>query len=155
VQYLFDRTAAAGAPPGTQYLAVSLSGADREMAMSVDALRELYVPAIAELLPAARAAKLEYFAATREHAATFRAAPGVASLRPGPGTPVDGLFLAGAWTATGWPATLEGAVLSGHAAARSALGALELSAPAQRSQHAGRRGHIEPSPAAALTWMGL
>ncbi|HEX7610966.1 MAG TPA: FAD-dependent oxidoreductase, partial [Solirubrobacteraceae bacterium] len=31
VQYLFDRSAAAGAPPGCQYLAVSLSGADREM----------------------------------------------------------------------------------------------------------------------------
>jgi monoamine oxidase len=37
---------------------------------------------------------------------------------------VPGLALAGAWTATGWPATLEGAVLSGHAAARCALEAL-------------------------------
>ena len=33
-------------------------------------------------------------------------------------------MLAGAWTDTGWPATLEGAVLSGHAAARCALEAL-------------------------------
>jgi uncharacterized protein with NAD-binding domain and iron-sulfur cluster len=61
------------------------------------------------------------FLATREHAATFRAAPGTAALRPGPTTAIPGLVLAGAWTATGWPATLEGAVLSGHAAARSAL----------------------------------
>ena len=30
-------------------------------------------------------------------------------------------MLAGAWTDTGWPATLEGAVLSGHAAAVEAL----------------------------------
>ncbi len=30
VQYLFDRSAAAGAPAGCQYLAVSLSGAERE-----------------------------------------------------------------------------------------------------------------------------
>jgi hypothetical protein len=36
---------------------------------------------------------------------------------------VPGLVLAGAWTDTGWPATLEGAVLSGHAAAEEALGA--------------------------------
>jgi squalene-associated FAD-dependent desaturase len=124
VQYLFDRSAAAGAPPGCQYLAVSLSGADREMQMSVDALREQYLPAIEQLLPGARGAKLESFLATREHAATFRAVPGTAALRPGPDTGVAGLVLAGSWTATGWPATLESAVLSGHAAARSVRSAL-------------------------------
>jgi monoamine oxidase len=37
---------------------------------------------------------------------------------------VDGLFLAGAWTATGWPATMEGAVRSGEDAARAALSTL-------------------------------
>jgi hydroxysqualene dehydroxylase len=126
VQYLFDRSAAAGAPPGTQYLAVSLSGAEREMKLSVDALRELYLPALRELLPRAREAKLEYFAATREHAATFRASPGVAALRPGPQTAAPGVVLAGAWTDTGWPATLEAAVLSGHAAAGSALAQLGI-----------------------------
>jgi len=128
VQYLFDRSAAAGAPPGCQYLAVSLSGADREMQMSVDALREQYLPAIEQLLPRARGAKLESFLATREHAATFRAVPGTAALRPGPDTGVAGLALAGSWTATGWPATLESAVLSGHAAARSVRTALEQEA---------------------------
>jgi hydroxysqualene dehydroxylase len=128
VQYLFDRSAAAGAPPGCQYLAVSLSGADREMQMSVDALREQYLPALEQLLPRARGAKLESFLATREHAATFRAVPGTAALRPGPDTGVPGLALAGSWTATGWPATLESAVLSGHAAARSVRAALEQEA---------------------------
>src|SRR4029077_7652423 len=53
VQYLFDRTAAAGTPAGCQYLAVSLSGAEREMQMSVDALRERYLPALEALLPRA------------------------------------------------------------------------------------------------------
>jgi squalene-associated FAD-dependent desaturase len=125
VQYLFDRSAAAGAPAGCQYLAVSLSGADREMQMSVDALREQYLPAIEQLLPRARGATLESFLATREHAATFRAVPGTAALRPGPDSGVAGLVLAGSWTATGWPATLESAVLSGHAAARSVRAALE------------------------------
>jgi len=130
VQYLFDRTAAAGAPPGCQYLAVSLSGAEREMQMGVDALRECYIPALQELLPAARGATVERFLATREHAATFRAAPGTAALRPGPRTTVPGLVLAGSWTNTGWPATLEGAVISGHAAAAEALAALEPGAVA-------------------------
>ena len=121
VQYLFDRTAAGGVPPGCQYLAVSLSGAEREMRMSVDELRELYLPALSALLPDARGARVEAFFATREHAATFRAVPGVARLRPGARTPIPGLLLAGAWTDTGWPATLEGAVMSGHTAAQAAL----------------------------------
>jgi uncharacterized protein with NAD-binding domain and iron-sulfur cluster len=100
---------------------VSLSGADEQMGMSVDRLRERYAPALAQLLPRARQAKLELFLATREHAATFRASPGVSALRPRSSTAVPGLALAGAWTQTGWPATLESAVLSGHAAARSVL----------------------------------
>ncbi len=125
VQYLFDRTQASGAPAGCQFLAVSLSGADREMAMSVDALREHYLPALSQLLPRARAARVQSFQVTREHAATFRAAPGVAALRPPSRTALRGLALAGSWTDTGWPATLESAVLSGHAAAEAALDGLQ------------------------------
>ncbi len=121
VQYLFDRSAAGGVPAGCQYLAVSLSGAEEEMRMSVDELRERYLPALSALLPRAREARVERFFVTREHAATFRASPGVASLRAGARTATPGLALAGAWTDTGWPATLEGAVLSGHAAAEAVL----------------------------------
>jgi squalene-associated FAD-dependent desaturase len=141
VQYLFDRSAAAGAPSGCQYLAVSLSGADQQMQMSVEALRERYLPELERLLPDARGARVERFLATREHAATFRAVPGSAALRPGPRTDVAGLVLAGSWTDTGWPATLEGAVMSGHAAAAEALAALELAAPAPgEAQFAGGGG---------------
>jgi hydroxysqualene dehydroxylase len=140
VQYLFDRSAAAGAPPGCQYLAVSLSGADEEMQMSVDALRERYVPALEALLPQARGAKLERFLITREHAATFRAVPGVGALRPGPQTSVPGLALAGSWTDTKWPATLESAVLSGHAAARTTLAALELAGTPGAAHRSGALG---------------
>ncbi len=124
VQYLFDRSVAAGAPAGMQYLAVSLSGAEREMSMSVEELREEYLPALRALLPRARQATVETFLVTREHAATFRAEPGTARLRPGAVTDVPGLVLAGTWTATSWPATLESAVLSGHSAAAQALASL-------------------------------
>jgi squalene-associated FAD-dependent desaturase len=120
VQYLFDRTAAAGLAHG-QYLAISLSGAEREMGESVQCLRERYVGALEDLLPRARGATVSAFHASREHAATFRAGPGSQALRPAARTSVPGLVLAGAWTDTGWPATLEGAVRSGHAAAREAL----------------------------------
>jgi squalene-associated FAD-dependent desaturase len=125
VQYIFDRTRAGGAPAGHQYLAVSLSGASREMKMSVDELRELYVPALRALLPRTREARLELFLVTREHAATFRASPGADSLRPPPGLAMGGLAVAGTWTATGWPATLESAVISGRAAARALIADLE------------------------------
>src|SRR5438067_6275765 len=128
VQYVFERGDAAHAPAGCQYLAVSLSGAEREMAMSVRALRERYLPALEELLPGARAARVLQFRVTREHAATFRASPGSAARRPAAGTSLPGLALAGAWTDTGWPATLEGAVRSGHAAGAAVLQALELGA---------------------------
>ncbi len=138
VQYLFDRTAAAGAPAGSQYLAVSLSGAEREMAMGVDELRERYEPALRDLLPRARGASMELFVATREHAATFRAAPGVQALRPPARTRLAGVVLAGTWTDTGWPATLEGAVMSGHEAARVALERLGIGAAAPGAQ--GARG---------------
>jgi uncharacterized protein with NAD-binding domain and iron-sulfur cluster len=107
------------------------------MQMSVQALREQYLPALRELLPRARQARVELFLATREHAATFRASPGVAALRPAAQTSLPGLALAGAWTATGWPATLEGAVLSGHAAARSALRTLGID-PAASDTRGGR-----------------
>ena len=89
--------------------------------MGRDELHERYVPALAELLPRARDARVERFEVVREHNATFRSAPGVGRLRPAARTGIDGLALAGAWTQTGWPATMEGAVRSGLAAAREAL----------------------------------
>ena len=142
VQYVFDRTRAARAPAGCQYLAVSLSGAECEMGMSAEALRERYLPALGELFPRAREAKVERFLATREHAATFRAAPGAARLRLAAATAVPGLVLAGAWTSTGWPATLEGAVLSGHTAATAALRALAGAAPSPSAAVAGLSGAL-------------
>jgi squalene-associated FAD-dependent desaturase len=122
VQYVFDRTEAVGLSDG-QYLAVSLSGAEEEMGMEAQALRERYVDALGELFPRAREAVVKSVHVSREHAATFRAAPGSSAMRPKARTSVPGLVLAGAWTDTGWPATLEGAVLSGHAAAREAMAA--------------------------------
>ncbi|MGA9285613.1 MAG: hydroxysqualene dehydroxylase HpnE [Solirubrobacteraceae bacterium] len=121
VQYLFDRSDAAGLSNGGQYLAISLSGAVAEMGLAADVLCERYVEAMGELFPKAREAKVQSVYVSREHAATFAPRPGTGRLRPAARTEVEGLVLAGAWTDTGWPATLESAVLSGHAAALEAL----------------------------------
>jgi squalene-associated FAD-dependent desaturase len=141
VQWVFDRTRISGLAPapepacGTgsrparasdtrapdpgrpQYLAISLSAADAYADVPAARLRERFVPALAELFPAARDANVTGFFVTRERRATFRQAPGTGALRPKAGTDLPGLVLAGAWTATGWPDTMEGAVRSGLAAA--------------------------------------
>jgi squalene-associated FAD-dependent desaturase len=126
VQWLFDRTATSGLEPGPgapQYLAVSLSAADDLVGTHPDEIAARIVDELARLLPAARAATVLDRLVTKERTATFRAVPGTAALRPAAATRAPGLAVAGAWTATGWPATMEGAVRSGHAAARSVLAA--------------------------------
>jgi squalene-associated FAD-dependent desaturase len=120
MQWIFDRTAAAGVKSG-QCLTVSLSVADAYVGASREALRAQFEPALQQLLPAARDAQIVEFFATCERAATFRGAPGTASKRPKTETGVRSIALAGAWTNTGWPATMEGAVRSGNNAARAAL----------------------------------
>jgi squalene-associated FAD-dependent desaturase len=120
VQWVFDRTAQSGLTEG-QYVAVSLSAADAIVDTPTAAIRELIVPALARLLPAAGQAEIRDFFVTRERHATFRPAPGTAGLRPPARTALPGLVLAGAWTATGWPATMEGAVRSGESAATAVV----------------------------------
>lgn len=123
VQWVFDRTHASGLRTG-QYLALSQSAAHDDIDAPVAALRERYLPELRRLLPGARGAEVRDFFVTRERTATFAPAPGVGRLRPGARTQAPGLYLAGAWTATGWPATMESAVRSGVSAADAALSAL-------------------------------
>ena len=120
VQYVFDRTASAGLDRG-QYLAVSLSAADAEMGLPAEEVKARTLAALAELFPRSRQAHVVDVLVSREPAATFRGSPGSRRVRPPSLTDVPGLVLAGAWTDTGWPATMEGAVRSGHTAARHAL----------------------------------
>ncbi|MEV0280734.1 hydroxysqualene dehydroxylase HpnE [Streptomyces sp. NPDC050610] len=129
VQWVFDRTDASGlaATPdgrGCQYLAVSQSAAQDDIDRPVAELRAKYLPELERLLPAARGAGVRDFFVTRERTATFAPTPGVGRLRPPAPTNAPGLYLAGAWTATGWPATMEGAVRSGLSAAAAALSRL-------------------------------
>ena len=121
LQWLFDRSGPQTGLGSSQYLAVSLSAADEWVGRSREELARVFLPAFAELLPAARTARVSTFFATGERAATFAQIPGTAGLRPAARTRHPSLFVAGAWTATGWPATMEGAVRSGLHAASAAL----------------------------------
>ena len=101
-----------------QYLVISQSAADDYVDVPAASLRATFLPALAELLPAAADAAVTDFFVTRERRATFRQVPGCGALRPAAATTVPGFVLAGAWTDTGWPDTMEGAVRSGLTAAR-------------------------------------
>ena len=120
VQWVFDKTRTSGLKTG-QYLAISLSAADGYVDVPTARLREQFLPALEELFPAARDARVTDFFVTRERRATFRQAPGCGALRPGAATSLPGLVLAGAWTDTGWPDTMEGAVRSGRTAAQELI----------------------------------
>ena len=158
VQWVFDRTSHSGLGSG-QYLAVSLSEADGYVDVPATALRERFLPAMADLFPAARDARVSDFFVTRERRATLRQVPGCERLRPGAATARPGLVLAGAWTDTGWPDTMEGAVRSGLNAARVLRRELAVPAGAFRPRDPGRAGPpgrvngsdpvSEPGPAGA------
>jgi squalene-associated FAD-dependent desaturase len=139
VQWVFDRTAPSGLREG-QYLAISLSAADAHVDVPAARLRERFLPALAELFPAAAQARVVDCFVTRERRATMRQVPGMGRLRPGAATAVPGLVLAGAWTDTGWPDTMEGAVRSGLNATRElrrSLSSPTLSWAASRPAGAG------------------
>ncbi len=127
VQWVFDRTGPSGLREG-QYLAISLSAADAYADVPAARLREQFLPALAELFPAAVQARVVDCFVTRERRATMRQVPGLARLRPGAATGRPGLVLAGAWTDTGWPDTMEGAVRSGLNAVRELRRSMDVAA---------------------------
>jgi squalene-associated FAD-dependent desaturase len=147
-QFVFDRTHASHLASG-QYLAVSVSAADRWIDEPVARLREVFVPELGRILPQSRAARVVDFFVTRERHATFRPAPGSAAARMPARTALPGLLVAGAWTDTGWPATMEGAVRSGLTAA-GALGipsiALRLTGHNVGSGGSTRQPRPQPQP---------
>jgi len=106
-------------PATAQHLNLLVSASDRFLGQSDRQTTGLLLEELEAVLPAARSAQLLATTLVHETRATFRAVPGSEAHRPAQQTPIPGLAIAGAWTATGWPATLEGAVRSGRAAVRA------------------------------------
>jgi hypothetical protein len=59
---------------------------------------------------------------SRENHAALLLAPGAARLRPLQQTPIQNLFVTGAWTDTGWPANLESTLVSARRCAELVAG---------------------------------
>jgi monoamine oxidase len=146
VQWVFDRTGPSGLREG-QYLAISLSAAEAYADVPAARLREQFLPALAELFPAAAQARVVDCFVSRERRATMRQVPGVGRLRPAAATATAGLVLAGAWTDTGWPDTMEGAVRSGLNAVRE----LRRSMDGAALRAPGRVPAAEPPPVSSGT----
>ena len=81
-----------------------------------------------DVLPALGGAAVRRSLVVRERHATLSLTPAADALRPGVGTPLPNLVLAGDWGQTGLPATIEGAVRSGRRAAALALAAARAGA---------------------------
>jgi squalene-associated FAD-dependent desaturase len=112
-QWLFNR--------GNNYVQIVVSASHQFRGVRADDIQNRILDELNAMFPNLSAAKLLRSKVVTEHAATFSPVPGVDQWRPGPVSPIENLFLAGDWTATGWPATMEGAVISGNNAAAAVL----------------------------------
>lgn len=100
-------------------LSVTISGADRLLEVSREALAERIWADVAEVTQIAK--PLPPWQIIKEKRATFAATPHENARRPGPTTRFSNVILAGDWTKTGLPATIEGAIRSGIRAAAMVL----------------------------------
>lgn len=108
-------------PYGDHYCQVVISASRSLEGMDRDAVVHRIVEELRAAFPAARDASLTSVRVVTDPTAVLSVRPGADRFRPGPRTAIEGLFLAGDWTATGWPSTMEGAVRSGRIAADSLL----------------------------------
>jgi len=120
IQWLFDKSRIWGA--NDHCISLVLSGAHEHIGRPKEELLAIALRELAEMLPVVRKAKLLRSLVIKERFATFSPSPEAEPVRPPARTPIQGLFLAGDWTATGLPATIEGAVQSGYTAARVLIG---------------------------------
>jgi len=99
---------------------VTVSAADTIIDAPAEKLAERLWPEVARALGLPET-DLPPFTVIKEKRATIAQTPAQIAMRPGTRTSLGNVVLAGDWTDTGLPATIEGAVRSGHAAARAIL----------------------------------
>ena len=120
MEWVFDKGRLYGRAGAPQHLAFIVSAAYRSASKTNAELVAAAEGALRRYFPAMAGATVERALVLRDPLATFASSPELEALRPGPDTPIAGLFLAGDWTDTGLPATIEGAVRSGQRAATPA-----------------------------------
>ncbi|HEX8878203.1 MAG TPA: hydroxysqualene dehydroxylase HpnE [Phycisphaerales bacterium] len=97
-----------------------ISAADAWLDLDTEAIAKRVVGDLNACFPGAVGADLTLARPVKERRATFAYTPGFDAIRPGvSAADGGGPFLAGDYTQTGWPATMEGAAISGFAAAEA------------------------------------
>lgn len=120
-QFVFDRGQLNAADAGLLAVVVSASGAALEQGN--EALAAQVATQLAQVLRMPALAAPQWSRVISEKRATFACTPNLQ--RPSNDIGIEGLALAGDYTASDYPATLESAVRSGIAAARVVLQSLE------------------------------
>ena len=120
VEWVFDKGRLYGREGAPQHLAFVVSAANRSATKTNAEFVAAAEGALRRYFPAMAGATVRRALVLRDPLATFASSPELEALRPGPDTPIVGLFLAGDWTDTGLPATIEGAVRSGERVAQRA-----------------------------------
>jgi zeta-carotene desaturase len=117
MQWMFNKD-------GGRYLQLVVSASRDLTALSRKEIIDLALGDLRLFFPRVHEANLLKAHVVKEQRATFSAAPGSQSLRPGTACAIPNLHMAGDWTRSGWPATMEGAVRSGYIAAEAVARAL-------------------------------
>lgn len=120
IQWVFNQSIRSSESAGA-YLGLVVSASDEWMKLSQQEIVRRALEELQSLFPSVKEAQLLKAIVVKEGRATFAPKPGSQALRPGPVSPVAGLYVAGDWTQTGWPATMESAVRSGYGAAEAVL----------------------------------
>lgn len=117
-QWIFNKDLILPTGKRSNQIAVIISAARDFVDWTRDALVDMAVSDLHELLPDSRSAVLLHSVIVKEREATLSHTVESDSLRLGPRTSIPNLILAGDWTDTGLPATIESAVMSGDVAAQ-------------------------------------
>ncbi len=121
-EWVFDRDGL-GAGGAGQRVATVASAANALADLPAEEVARRALADLVRHFPAVTGARLVRARVLKERRATVRLTPGLVRPAAGPVPGVPGLHLCGDYTDTGLPATVEGAVMSGEAAARAVLGA--------------------------------
>lgn len=116
---LYDRT-------GGSLVSMSVAPAQKLWHLEDAEIVRECVRALGELWPRARRAGVAHSTVVRIPSSIYRETPGSDALRPTQRTPVRNLALAGDYTRQDYMASMEGAVRSGHRAAKVLISGLEL-----------------------------
>jgi zeta-carotene desaturase len=109
---LFDRT-------GGSLVSMAVAPAQKLWQLSDGEIVAECVRALGELWPRTRTASMVHSTVVRIPNSIYREVPGSDALRPTQRTPIRNLVLAGDYTRQNYMASMEGAVRSGHKAARA------------------------------------